>query len=53
MTESSAIGEMLSNLRQAIEMVKLLEEHASPPQKEQESTCTELIQGAFGDSYVP
>jgi hypothetical protein len=44
MAESSAIGEMLSSLRQAIEMVKFLEEHASPTQKEQESKFTELIQ---------
>jgi hypothetical protein len=44
MAESSAIEEMLSGLRHAIEIVKFLEEHTSSTQKEHESKFTELVQ---------
>jgi hypothetical protein len=44
MADSSAIGEMLSGLRQAIEMVKFLEEHVSCTQKEHQSKFTEVVQ---------
>jgi len=44
MAESSTIGEMLSGLRHAIEIVKFLEEHASPTEKEHERKFAELVQ---------
>jgi hypothetical protein len=44
MADMSAIGEMLSGLRRAIETVKFLEEHTSPTQKEDGSKFTELVQ---------
>jgi hypothetical protein len=44
MADSSAIEEMLSSLRQAMEIVKFLEEHASSTQKEEKSKFIELIQ---------
>ncbi len=44
MADITAIGEMLSSLRQAIEMVKFLEEHMAPTQQEHESKFAELIQ---------
>ncbi len=42
MADITAIGEMLSSLRQAIEMVKFLEEHMAPTQQEHESKFAEL-----------
>ena len=44
MADISAIGEMLSGLRRAIEIVKFLEEHAPPTQKEEGSKFAELVQ---------
>jgi hypothetical protein len=44
MADMAAIGEMLSALRRAIELVKSLEEHASPAEQEHRGKFTALIQ---------
>ena len=44
MADISAIGEMLSGLRQAIEIVKFLGEHATSAKQEDGSKFAELVQ---------
>jgi len=44
MSDISALEGMLSSLRQALEIVRFLQEHASPTQKEHEDKYTEVAQ---------